>query len=273
VVRAGGLLLPQRCTRADLTPEGLALCTTPTGVEVWSPTARLRTFTEGLVARFGSTLWVSDGGTVTRWVEDAGDLQPTATQTDDMGHVAIIPSADDALFVRRTGLISRWTDAGIMLTPAPRAPFDNAIWRNGEQFATVNASKSWCVSQLLDGGQVCSMMPLTTTTVGLDPSGIWTENAIMTGNEVLVLDDLSATNFALDDGWHVGPPKATPNATLPFDTGVYLSFDGGVPDAGPFVLRREAGSIFLENYGDGLLNITSTCVAKPEGSGTRLLRR
>ena len=57
----------------------------------------VQTFT-GVTARRGRTLWVSDGGTVDRWVEDAGGFELVATARGTL-HRTIIPGQDDdALF-------------------------------------------------------------------------------------------------------------------------------------------------------------------------------
>ena len=269
---AGSVTVDQPCARGDFSPGGLALCTNDSTVAVLQNGAQVQTLTGSITARYGGTLWVSDGTRVQRWVEDAGAFELTGTATASR-HRSIIPSTDDALLLPASGTsLQRWADGGIAPVAGPAPPSNDAMWRRGADVALIrNDTRGWCVAQVpgYDGGQRCTVQT-SRTVVGLEPEGIWVQNETAAGPEAMVFDHLSQSGFTLPPGWSVVAPAG--GNPLRWDTGVML--DGGSADAGgPYVLRKVAGSVILENYGPRVRFITSTAVTVPEGSSTRLIKR
>lgn len=265
---AGSVTVTQPCARGDFSPGGLVLCGNPTGVTVLSGDTAVQTF-GGIVVRYGSTLWVSDGGRVERWVEDAGAFELTGAASGFV-HRSVIPSTDDAVLIASGNRIGLWADGGATQVSSLIPSSDDALWRRGTDVATFNSGR-WCVARLpgYDGGGGRCLM-LAAANVALEPEGIWVQNETVMGPQALVLDEVSPIGFTLPPGWSVVAPGAS--NPLRWDTGALL--DGGAADAGgPYVLRKISGSVILEDYGPRVRFITSTAVTVPVGSSTRLIRR
>ncbi len=261
---AGSILVPGRCDRGDFTPGGLVLCRNADTVDVLDAGRQFEGFP--FVARWSSTLWLSTGTRLERWVEDGGSFELTdALMTS--AHQAIIPGADEALLLGLNSATWLWRDGGVTSVPAP-IRMNNVLWRTGNDVAFIRGNQ-WCAARIpgyvADGGQRCTMLT-SPTAVALGPEGIWVQNETMLGSEVMLVDHRMSTGFPLPPGWAVFVP-----GPFGWDNGVVL--DAGRPDAGPFVLARSGDNIVLENYGPRVQAITSTCVTVPEGSSTRLYRR
>ncbi|MBL8956002.1 MAG: hypothetical protein JNK82_34830 [Myxococcaceae bacterium] len=256
------------CERGDFTPGGLALCWRTGGVDVLGTT---QAFEKPHVARFGSTLWVSDGTTLERWREDGGAFERVETSTAPP-HTSIVPGADDALLVASGADVLWWADGGWQHTGL-KAPAGNAIYRRGNRIvtvrggtsSTVNDGTGWCVIELgdRDGGR-CTPA-IGAFVVGASPDGIAAK--IETGSiiDAALFDDRSSTSLRLPPGFVVEArnPRTWDNVALIAPNGA------GPTDAGPFVVKATPEGLILEFYDRGPLTVTSTCVT----TGTRLIRR
>jgi hypothetical protein len=273
---AGFVTLSKPCDRGDLTPGGLMLCTTsgnPDRTDVYNgdTPSPVHTFDLGPVARAGGSIWYqASDRTVEHWVEDAGTVTRVATQSGTDRILAMFPSVDDIVLRNAGTTFSRWgPDGGLVATPANVVSTGTGFWRSGDTLVSVGTTQ-WCQWSLLDGGSRCNPVTIMERSVSTEPSGLWVENLVMAGHELL--------HFELDDQRRVPLPTTAivspSSVSIPWDTGPWITTAlAGMPGVGDLVVRNTADGVIFENYGPNVKSVTSSAVTRSNAGGTEFIRR
>jgi hypothetical protein len=222
-------------------------------------------------------LWVFDGNTVTRSVENAtGGFDVTHT-IGLTGTAAVLATPTSAVFGQIGSLLalSPQQDGGLSMQALTVSVDSESIWRD-DAVADVLGGTSLCEAPLDGGPELetdgCPMFPLSApppSPFGVDTDGFWAFDQSAAGNTVVhSLTAQSSAELTLPTGWTLRSSSPTWE-----HGGVVSTADG---DAG-FVLKSTGGAVLLESYalpGEGIAQVSSRFVVLngPNGS-SRIVAR